>query len=50
MTVHARRWIDSGEYVCECGWAPSWSDVRTLNEQVQRHMMDTLPNRQEPTT
>lgn len=39
---HRQRLIDSGEYVCECGWTPSWHGDLSLNEQIAAHLPEPL--------
>lgn len=39
---HRQRLIDSGEYVCECGWVPSWHSDLSLNEQIAAHLPEPL--------
>lgn len=34
---HRQRVMDSGEYLCECGWSPSWNSSLSLNEQIAAH-------------
>lgn len=44
ITGHSRLPLDSGEYVCECGWVPDWYGA-PLAEQIAAHLAEVQADR-----